>query len=286
MAHHLARRILVAAIGIPATIALLYLGAWILALALAALGVLGALEFYRLAESRGQRPLRVVGVLGAALLPAGTWMVHPAGGGMGWQGLALMAALWLLAVQGAATILRRPDQGPMGAVAITVFGALYAGGLPAFLLWLRYPAGATGAWAGTALAGLPLVLTWICDTGAMAGGVMIGGRKLAPLLSPAKTWAGALAGAAAAALAAPLYGRWVLGPSGVSVSGTLLVACGVAVATLGQLGDVAESLFKREAGVKDSGALLPGHGGVLDRLDSLYWNIPVVTGLLWAGKVL
>jgi phosphatidate cytidylyltransferase len=286
MAHHLARRILVAAIGIPATIALLYLGAWILAWALAALGVLGALEFYRLAESRGLRPVRVVGALGAALLPAGTWMAHPAGGGIGWQGLAVVAALWLLAVQGAATALRRPDQGPMAAVGITVFGALYAGGLPAFLLWLRYPAGATGAWAGTALAGLPLVLTWICDTGAMAGGVMIGGRKLAPLLSPAKTWAGALAGAAAAAVAAPLYGRWVLGPSGVSVSWTLLLACGLAVATVGQLGDVAESLFKREAGVKDSGGLLPGHGGVLDRLDSLYWNIPVVTGLLWAGKVL
>jgi phosphatidate cytidylyltransferase len=283
MAHHLTQRILVAAIGIPATFALLYFGGWLLSGALAALGVLGALEFYRLAGARGHRPLALPGTVGAALMPLAAW-AGQAGSLGSWQGPAVGGALWLTAVHAAAMVRRRPEQGPMAAVGITVFGALYAGGLPAFLLILRHFPGTPSPWAGAALAGLPLVLTWICDTGAMAGGAWIGGPKLAPVLSPAKTWAGALAGAAAATVAAPLYGRWVLSPLGVLLPWTLLAGCGLVAATVGQLGDLAESLFKREAGVKDSGGVFPGHGGVLDRLDSLYWNIPVITGLLWIAS--
>ena len=106
------------------------------------------------------------------------------------------------------------------------------------------------------------------------------------MLSPNKTWAGAVWGAVGATAAAPLYGVWILGGVGVRIPLWELAVVGVGVGVLGQLGDLAESLFKREAGVKDSGGFFPGHGGVLDRLDSLYWAIPVTVLLLKAfGRV-
>lgn len=280
MGHHLVRRVSVAAIAIPATVGLLYLGGWVLTAALAVLGVLGALELYRLAAARQVRALVLPGAGGAALLPVLAWLTLPAGYGLGARWLAFLAAGWLIAVVGAAAATRRPDQGPTAGAGVTVLGALYAGGLPTFLLMLRHAAGSPGPAAGTAVALLPLVVTWICDSLAMAGGALFAGPKLAPVLSPAKTWSGAVVGSLGAVAAAVVWGRWVMAPLGLSLSLTVLVACGAAVALLGQAGDVAESLFKREAGVKDSGALFPGHGGVLDRLDSLYWSIPAVALIL------
>jgi phosphatidate cytidylyltransferase len=280
MAHNLARRIAVAAIGIPAAIGLIYLGGWILAATLALLGALGALEVYRLAARRGILPLAVPGGIGAALFAPAVWLVLPAGGGLSPRWLPFFVAVWIWCVLAWGVAARRADQGPAAALGVTVLGGMYAGGLPAFLLMLRHPVPPLGAWAGTALAGLPLVVTWICDTCAMAGGTLLGGPRLAPVLSPAKTWAGAVAGTAGALLTALLYGRWILAPLGVRVTPPVLLICGLAVATLGQLGDVAESLLKREAGVKDSGSFFPGHGGVLDRLDSLYWAIPAVALVL------
>lgn len=286
MASNLARRVSVAAIAIPATIGLIYLGRWTLVAALAVLGALGALELYRLAARRHVRALLVPGCVGAALMPVAAWLVLPRGYGLEPRWLAFAVAAWLLGVLAWAVAARRPDEGPAAGVGVTVLGALYAGGLPAFLLLLRHSLNIPGAWAGTAVAVLPLVITWICDTAAMAGGTLIGGPKLAPVLSPAKTWAGAVAGTVGALLAALVYGRWIMAPLGAPVASGILLACGLAVATLGQLGDVAESLFKREAGVKDSGTFFPGHGGVLDRLDSLYWAIPAVALVLSLAGVL
>ena len=283
MAHQLARRIGVAAVGIPATIGLIYLGGWALVAVLAALGALGALELYRLAARQGVRALVIPGCAGAALFPAAAWLTMPAGPALAPRWFAFLIALWLISVMASAVATRGPSDGPIAAVGVTVLGALYAGALPAFLLLLRHPATPVAAVAGTALALFPLVLTWVCDTFAMAGGALIGGPKLAPVLSPAKTWAGAVTGTLGALVAALGYGRWVLAPLGVPLTPGVLLGAAAAVATLGQLGDVAESLFKREAGVKDSGAAFPGHGGVLDRLDSLYWAIPTVALVVAVG---
>lgn len=286
MAHHMVRRVAVAVIAIPATAGLLYLGGWVMTVALALLGALGALELYRLAGLRQVRALIVPGAVGAALLPVAAWLALPAGYAMEPRWVVFLGTWWLIGVVGVAATTRRPDQGPTAGIGVTVLGALYAGGLPAFLLLLRHPRQDSGAAAGTALALLPLVVTWICDSLAMAGGALFGGPKLAPVLSPAKTWSGAIVGSLGALITAPLWGLLVLRPLGVSPSLAVLLACGAAVALLGQAGDVAESLFKREAGVKDSGALFPGHGGVLDRLDSLYWAIPAVALILSAAGTL
>jgi len=126
---------------------------------------------------------------------------------------------------------------------------------------------------------LPLIVTWVCDTSAMAAGTLIGGPKLAPLLSPRKTWAGAVGGLVGGLVAALVYGPLVLDRVALRLDVLQLATVGVVVAVTAQVGDVAESLFKREAGVKDSSSLIPGHGGVLDRLDSLYFVMPASAAL-------
>jgi phosphatidate cytidylyltransferase len=109
----------------------------------------------------------------------------------------------------------------------------------------------------------------------MAGGKAIGGPKLAPVVSPNKTWAGTLAGLFASVALSLAYAAWVFPRAGLALSVAQAVVFGVVISVAGQVGDVAESLFKREIGVKDSSNLLPGHGGVLDRLDALYFVVPV-----------
>ncbi len=272
MAKDLTRRIIVAAIGIPAAVGLVYLGGWVLAGLLALFGVVGTGEIFRLAERGDIRPLRMTGYLGAAALPFAAYAVLSGSFGARPVYLVLGGALWVMAAMADALVSRQPSHRPLAATAVTVFGATYAGGLPAFLLVLRHAEPALSVWAALWLVCLPLVVTWVSDTAAMAGGSLIGGRRLAPVLSPNKTWAGAISGSVGALLLAPAYG--LLAPEGVSLAVWKLAVFGLVISVVGQGGDVAESLIKREVGVKDSGTFFPGHGGVLDRFDSLYWAIP------------
>lgn len=235
-----------------------------------------------MARAQGIESLEMPGAGGAALFPIALFAALPAGRGLDSSWLLLGGAVWLIVVMLAALAVRGPGSRPLEAVGITVFAALYAGGLPAFLLWLRHGSSVPGAWAGTWLVFLPLAVTWICDSLAMMGGALIGGAKLAPVLSPKKTWAGAVTGLVGALVVAPAYGWLILERVGMPVPFIGLVLVGLAIGTLGQVGDLAESLFKRQAGLKDSGAFFPGHGGVLDRLDSLYWGIPLTAVVLRA----
>ncbi|HVS62949.1 MAG TPA: phosphatidate cytidylyltransferase [Thermoanaerobaculia bacterium] len=119
------------------------------------------------------------------------------------------------------------------------------------------------------------------DTAAYYAGRRFGRHKMAPVASPKKTWEGAIAGFATSILCGLAYSLWRL--EGLEPRLLLLAVCAVS-AVAGQLGDLAESTFKRGAAVKDSGTLLPGHGGVLDRIDALLFASPVfLLGLLWTG---
>jgi phosphatidate cytidylyltransferase len=178
-----------------------------------------------------------------------------------------------------AVLRRPPDQGPLAAVTVTLFAPIYTGVLPSFLIVLRHGP-ALEPPAATALVFLPLIVVWSCDSLAMGGGALMGGPKFAPAISPKKTWSGTVSGTVGATVVAPLYGALVLGPQGLDLGLGRLALMGFVLSILGQVGDLAESLFKREAGVKDSGGFFPGHGGVLDRLDSLYWALPAGAGLL------
>ncbi|HTI04344.1 MAG TPA: phosphatidate cytidylyltransferase [Gemmatimonadales bacterium] len=277
--NNLAQRILVAAIAIPAVIGIIWVGGWLLAATLALLGVLGAREVYDFARRQGIEPLERTGWLAAAGIPLLAYWAK--GSEVHWAEPALyVGALWLLATLTIAMVRRGPTARPLTSVAVTIFGGLYASGLLAFLIAIRHPTGAgTRPLAYVLLTVFPLVITWICDTAAMAAGSAFGGPKLAPVLSPKKTQSGAVGGTLGGVVAALALGKFVINPQGWSFSVGQLLLFGLAVSIVGQIGDVAESLFKREVGLKDSSSLIPGHGGVLDRLDSLYFVIPAAAGL-------
>lgn len=281
----LPRRIAVAAIGIPAAFGLVYLGGGALVGGIVLLGTVGTAELFSMSRRAGLRPLTVPGYLAAAGLPVVVWLA--AGGSPVAPQWALAAGvLWGLAVMGIAVATLAPSEAAIASVAVTVFAPLYTSGLLSSILILRHGPAVSDPWVGTWLVFLPLAMVWICDTLAMAGGSLVGGPKLAPVVSPNKTWSGAIAGLAGAVVVAFLYEALVLQRLGVTLSAGWLAALGIAVGVLGQVGDLAESLFKRSVGVKDSGTFFPGHGGVLDRLDSLYWALPVTAIVLALGGVL
>jgi phosphatidate cytidylyltransferase len=118
-------------------------------------------------------------------------------------------------------------------------------------------------------------VTWVGDSAAMSGGRAFGGPKMAPTISPGKTRAGGVAGLLGATMAGALLVPLALRPAGVDLGIAAAAAIGLLLGVVGQVGDLAESLLKREAGVKDSSHLIPGHGGVLDRFDSLIFVLPV-----------
>lgn len=286
MTSNMKRRVLVAGIAIPAALGVVYVGGWALAGALALLGVAGSIELYRIAEKAGIRPVREVGLPAAALVPLAAFAASPDGVGLAGKHFLFAGVVFVLLVMGVAVVRRAPSDRPLPAVAITIFGAIYTSGLLSFLVLLRHPQGPVTPWAGTWLVFLPLVVVWVCDSAAMTGGSMMGGPKFAPVVSPNKTWSGTISGSAVATVLGPIYGWLFLAPVGVDMAIWQLAIFGFIVSAVGQIGDLAESLFKREVGVKDSGTFFPGHGGVLDRLDSLYWAIPTAAILLTLFEVI
>jgi phosphatidate cytidylyltransferase len=276
MDPNLVRRVSFAVVAIPLALAIIWLGGWPLVALVSMVSVLGTRELYDMAARQGVQPSRVLGLGTAALFPPVVYLAvtSPAAALALARWWPYAGALWLIVLLTWLLMSRSPDQRPLGAVAITVVGALYSGALPGFLIDIRHHAHGTQSWPATWLVFFPLVVTWICDTAAMFGGRMIGGPKLAPVVSPGKTRAGAVAGFVGGIAVAPVFNALALAPTGVRLSlGQVLLFAGV-LTLVGQVGDLAESLFKREAGIKDSSNLIPGHGGVLDRFDSLYFVVP------------
>ena len=278
MDRNLVQRIGFAAVAIPLALGVVWQGGWLLAGLVAVVAVLGARELYGLFRQAGGRAAESLGLAAAVALPPAVYLALTDGAGVA-AGWPYAAALWLLAVRTAILAGRPPAARPLEAAAVTVLGVCYTSALPAFLLDLRHAAHPERSWAGTWLVFFPLVLTWVCDTAAMFAGRTIGGARLAPTVSPGKTRVGAVAGTLGALLVAPVFALWVFPAVGVTapLGAALLIAAVLAV--IGQVGDLVESLFKRQAGVKDSSHLIPGHGGVLDRFDSLYFVVPAAAVL-------
>jgi phosphatidate cytidylyltransferase len=198
-------------------------------------------------------------------------------------GAALTVATLRWRLNGSGDVSDQPGAPRAGRVAfrfIAVAAALYFGSLLAFAAPLSAHSADGRLWLAFAL-----LVTFAVDTAAYATGRAIGRRRLAPSISPAKTWEGAagglLAGVAAGAVLAAILAT--LG-EGFSLRPGTGAAVGVVLAVAAIAGDLAESWLKRRAGVKDAGGLIPGHGGSLDRLDSLAPNLAIVYYVqIWAG---
>ncbi len=278
MASNLTQRIGFAVIAIPVALGIVYWGGWALVAVTVTAAVLGARELLNFSRQRGGLPLGRTAQLSAAALPILVYLAlttEPALVGLGW----IVAGLWLIAVLSLALFRRSTDQQPLQAAAITVFAVAYPAGLATFLIGLRHLTYPQQSWAGAWMVFTPLVVTWVCDSAAMFAGRGFGGAKLWPAVSPGKTWSGSIAGVIAAVATVPLLNVLLLTRLGIALPLWQGLLFGLVLGIIGQVGDLVESLFKREAGLKDSSALIPGHGGVLDRFDSLYFVLPVSAAL-------
>jgi phosphatidate cytidylyltransferase len=266
-------RVAVAAVGVPIALAAVFLGGWVLAILLAVLAALAAQEFFRLCETKRVRPIVPLGAGAAAMFV----LLGAASGGFMWPGAVLWGAtVALVLVALTASIWTHGvEANPLLASGITAFGALYTGGMLVHGILLRHLPGVESAWHGTALVFAPVLLTWASDTSAYFVGRAWGRRKLIPRVSPGKTVEGSIGALVGTVAVAVLY-SFLLARFGAYRMGIgEAVFFGLLISVTAQIGDLAESLLKRDAGVKDSGTLFPGHGGVLDRMDSLLFTLPV-----------
>jgi len=253
-------RTLSACLFVPAVLALTWLGGLPLAALVAAIVGRGAWEFYRMAAARQLRPDAGLGV--ALSLGAVAWMAW-----RGEAGLALVLVGLVVVILAAA--LRHGVESYGADTLTTLGGVLYVGLLgSAPLLIERLTPG-----AGPLMA-LIFASIWLADAAAYLGGSRWGGRRLIPRISPGKTVVGFAFGCVAGLVPALAHGRL----PGLELTGMglpHLVGLLALVSVGGQVGDLVESAFKRYAGVKDAPALIPGHGGVLDRFDSYLFAFPL-----------
>jgi len=227
---------------------------------------LGLIEFYRMMHGRGLRPYRRLGLASAVVM---LWVCfRPQTPHLGF----LVTAVLLLVL---ALELRRPEaRQRVEDIAVTWFGVLYVGWLSAHFVLLRelpWRVG-TGYGDGAAYVLLAFFVTWSCDTGAYAFGRLFGRNRPWAMISPRKTVEGSAGGLLCALIAAFVARAWFAPFLGARDA----LALGALVGVFAQVGDLVESLLKRDARHTASSDLIPGHGGILDRFDSLYFAAPIV----------
>jgi phosphatidate cytidylyltransferase len=251
-------------LGVALIATVLFLPTPLMAAVLGVLWVIGAWEWAGLARLGATARLAYAGVCAAAMVGSLLW----ARGDAALVILVIALAWWVLAL---AAVLSYPRQFAMSTAGIVGFVVL----VPSWFLLARLHADGP---LGRELAMTVLAIVWAADVGAYTFGRWLGRVKLAPAVSPGKTWEGVSGGVLTAAAAAWAAAFWLGLPVGA------LVGIGVATALVSVVGDLAVSVFKRNVGLKDTGSLLPGHGGVMDRIDSLTAAIPVfVLGIRVAG---
>ena len=256
-------RVLTSVVAVPFLFAVVWLmpPAYFAGLVIIAAAI-GQYELYTMARVRGITPLTVLGIVLGAIIILTIYRPIPPyrGGPFFWITLGVLAAIV------ARLFSRRPVEGALEDITVTIFGTLYVALLFAYQVAIH--AGPPGKrW----LVFLYLVI-WASDTGAYYVGSTFGKHRLYEKISPKKSIEGLIGGVLASVLIAVLCKVWLVPAIGIIEAAVL----GAVLALVGTVGDLAESLIKRSAGVKDSGTIIPGHGGILDRMDSMLFAAPVL----------
>lgn len=289
---NLAQRLIFGVLGAAALLGCVWYSAWTFALFFAAVQAKMLLEYYRMMQKAGYKPAAVLGVSLSLVLFAGVFCLSN-GALMDTSLLpqtttdpytvpqaAFHAVITLGLLLPVILILREmyswprenKDLSPFSNVGVALLGLLYVS-LPMSLLnVLAFVDKGDGSHYDYRRIFALLFLVWCSDIGAYAAGKTFGKHKLAPKISPGKTWEGAVGGFLLTLLMGWALGLFLLPELSLTYR---LVAAGV-VAVFGPLGDLAESMLKRSVGVKDSGRILPGHGGLLDRFDAFLFILPVL----------
>jgi phosphatidate cytidylyltransferase len=268
----LKNRIVTSAWAIPLLGVIIWFGEPYFTICIAIVGLLAAMEFYRLSKGAKAQPLTVFGIIWTILLIVvrDTWIrTHLAP----YIEIELLVPNMLTAGMAISLLLllaRKQKQGAFTDWSWTLAEILYVGWLLGYLVALR------GVNDGRSWLFLAILATFGSDSAAYFIGRLFGKQKLAPTISPKKTWEGAVGGLAGAVAVSLLF----LLPTPLKLTAYLnwwqIIIVGLLISIFGQLGDLVESLLKRNTGVKDSGNIFPGHGGMLDRMDSIVFAVVVV----------
>lgn len=261
----LLKRVITALVGIPIAIFIINYGGWLFAATVILLALLAWHEFCNMISKQKVNPLYTGGLLGVLLINVCAWL------GNSYEMIMILFFLTLIIIM---KVVFNCAKFSILDAAFSLFGFIYVGLCFSHLIMMRFldlPLTYIGnLTAGTAFLWVAFIGTWASDTFAFLVGSKFGKHKLCPALSPGKTREGALGGVAGSILAVLILGQFL----NLEVIHSLLL--GILIGVVAPVGDLAESALKRFAGVKDSGKLLPGHGGVLDRFDSIMLSVPVV----------
>ena len=256
--NNFATRMIVNVLGIPAILLLIRTGGIPFVTFIGLVVVLGQIEFYNLMAKKGFQPWVLGGLVSGlawiAVVYLSPVLLYP---------LLVVIILLFLGI-----MLFKTIENAAGNIAVTMLGFFYIPVMLSILIFLRESPNRFGGnySEGSQLAMIVFAAIWICDSLAFVFGKWLGKKKIAPSISPGKSWAGCIGGLAGALITVILFNYMDWKPAYLDLSD--MVVIGVIVGVFGQAGDFIESVFKRDADVKDSGSLLMGHGGVLDRFDS------------------
>ena len=262
----LAGRLLAAAIFLPCFFIIAHRGGIYYLILVDLIVMFGLFEFYKMMEAKGLRPYKWIGMLSGGALP---WYLFFR------QGMYanVLLTLTFIAVM-IAELLRRDKGHALYHISVTIFGVMYVSWLGSHLMLLRelpIIAGLDYSFGYTFVI-IVFTLTWCYDTGAYTFGRLFGRHKLFPSVSPGKTVEGAIGGSFLS-IVGILVVRMLMDTRLGIIEAVLLA---IAASIIGQLGDLVESMIKRDAKLKDSASSIPGHGGILDRFDSLLFTAPLI----------
>lgn len=281
---NLTLRLITGSVFVVVLVSAIWFSVWTMALLFLVIAVLGLLEFYRLAEKANAQPLRIYGTMLSAMIVAGAFMLRR--NFMTEATFVIIPAFFLIFF----IELYRKKQNPFTNIGWSILGLVYIA-LPAAMLMIAFvpKMDQNIGWSGDTWEShynwkpvLALfVLIWVSDSMAYVCGRIFGRNKLWERISPKKTWEGFIGGTIFCIGTGFAFGHWMMDDAGTMKYEIMWSLIALTTAVTGMLGDLVESLFKRSIDVKDSGTILPGHGGILDRFDALFLSVPFTLTVFW-----